>query len=86
MIQVQWNNCCLGVGYIFSFLANRSLQENGDQKVESKIEEVSLLTVAVCLVLRTPFHLCFLVFSPISLFSIPLKAFKALDLCLVLSF
>ncbi|NXY28232.1 UXS1 decarboxylase, partial [Pomatorhinus ruficollis] len=28
------------VDYFFSFLANRSLQENGDQKVESRIEEV----------------------------------------------
>ncbi|NXC15050.1 UXS1 decarboxylase, partial [Corythaeola cristata] len=40
----------------FSFLANRSLQETGDQKVESKIEEVSLLIVVVCFVLRTSFH------------------------------
>uniref|UniRef100_A0A8C5X6H9 UDP-glucuronic acid decarboxylase 1 n=1 Tax=Malurus cyaneus samueli TaxID=2593467 RepID=A0A8C5X6H9_9PASS len=30
-------------GLFFSFLANRSLQENGDQKVESRIEEVSLV-------------------------------------------
>ena len=56
MMQVQWSNCCLHMVYVFSFLANRSLQENGDQKVESKIEEVSLLIVVVCFVLRTPFH------------------------------
>lgn len=55
MVQVQWSNCCLGMNYVFSFLSNRSLQENGDQKVESKIEEVSLLIVVVCFVLRTPF-------------------------------
>jgi len=56
MIQVQWSNYCLGTDHVFSFLASRSLQENGDQKVESKIEEVSLLIVVVCFVFRTPFH------------------------------
>lgn len=54
-MHVQWTSCCLGMNYVFSFLANRSLQENGDQKVESKIEEVSLLIVAVCFVLRINF-------------------------------
>lgn len=52
-MQVQWSNYRLGMDYVLSFLANRSLQENGDQKVESKIEEVGLLTVVVCFVLRT---------------------------------
>lgn len=56
MVQVQWSNYCLCISYVFSFLANRSLQDNGDQKVESKIEEVSLLIVVVCYVLRTPFY------------------------------
>lgn len=46
----------LRCGLLFSFLANRSLQENGDQKVESRIEEVSLLIVVICFILRTPFH------------------------------
>lgn len=55
-MQVLWSNYCLGMDYVLSFLANRSLQENGDQKVESKIEEVGLLTVVVCFVLRTLFH------------------------------
>lgn len=54
-MHVQWTSCCLGMNYVFSFLANRSLQENGDQKVESKIEEVSLLIIAVCFVLRIHF-------------------------------
>uniref|UniRef100_A0A8B9M323 UDP-glucuronate decarboxylase N-terminal domain-containing protein n=1 Tax=Accipiter nisus TaxID=211598 RepID=A0A8B9M323_9AVES len=48
------------VAYVASVWGNfvnmRSLQENGDQKVESKIEEVGLLTVVVCFVLRTLFH------------------------------
>lgn len=56
MIQVQWSSYCLGVDYFFSVLANRSLQENGDQKVESRIEEVSLLVVVVCFIVKTPFH------------------------------
>lgn len=71
MMQVQWSSYCLGMAYFFSFLSNRSLQENGDQKVESRIEEVSLLRVVICFVLRTPFHSfhiegLYLVFSPYS--------------------
>lgn len=54
-MHVQWTSCCLGMNYVFSFFPNRSLQENGDQKVESKIEEVSLLIVAVCF--EDSFHL-----------------------------
>lgn len=39
---------------LFFFLVSRSLQENGDQKVESKIEEVSFI-MAVCSALKIQF-------------------------------
>lgn len=88
MMQVQWSSYCLGMDYFFSFLSNRSLQENGDQKVESRIEEVSLLIVVICFVLRTPFHSFHIkgLYLVLSLLLILLKPFKALDLCPYLSF
>lgn len=51
---MEWSKHCLCVNCVVFFLANRSLQENGDQKVESKIEEVSFL-IAICSALKTQF-------------------------------
>lgn len=55
-MPVQWSSYCLGVDYFFSFLAYRSLQENGDQKVESRIEEVSWLIFVIGFIFSTPFY------------------------------
>ena len=64
-VVVIWSEIHLGVTKPFncsqfcSFLLNRSIQENGELKIESKIEEVSLFS-RVC----SSFSCLFVHFSP----------------------